>query len=105
VSETPIVSIFAHSWQRAKKEHICWLCGDPIAIGQRYFQTGGTVNGKMFKVKHCREKCEIVSEILNDNPDLALLAYQVTLTTLACACGGVSKMKPNEVPNIFASLK
>lgn len=79
MTDAPIVSIFAHSWQRAKKEHTCWLCGDTIQIGQRYFQTGGTVNGKFFKVKHCREKCEITSDILDQNPNLALLADQVTL--------------------------
>lgn len=79
MTEIPVVNIFAHSWQQAVKEHTCWLCGDTIQKGQIYMRTGGTVNGKMFKVKHCREKCEIAAEILYDNPDLALEAHKITL--------------------------
>lgn len=101
MTDAPIVTIFSHSWQRAKKEYTCWLCGDTIQVGQRYLQTGGTVNGNFFKVKHCREKCEIASEILDQHPDLALLAHQVTLNMPPLHSGGICKMKPDEVPNIF----
>jgi hypothetical protein len=65
------VNLFGHSHQRARKDHTCWDCGDVIPKGEGYYRTAGTVNGRMFSVKHCRKKCETTWERLDQNPHLA----------------------------------
>ena len=49
----PRINIFGGGWQRAAKEHTCWLCGETIAKGEGYFRTAGTVGGYL-----AREACE-----------------------------------------------
>ena len=74
----PQVNIFGGGWQRAAKEHTCWLCGETIAKGEGYFRTTGTVGGKMFSVKHCRKTCECTAEMLDQNPQLAHRVFEPT---------------------------
>lgn len=66
-----LVKIFGGGWQRAAKPHVCWLCGEIIPKGDGYFRTAGTVDGKMFSVKHCRKTCECAAEFLDQNPQHA----------------------------------
>ena len=75
---TPAVNIFGGGYQRAAKEHTCWLCGETIAKGEGYFRTTGTVGGKMFSVKHCRKKCECTADLLDQNPQLAHRVFEPT---------------------------
>lgn len=42
---TPAVNIFGGGYQRAAKEHTCWLCGETIAKGEGYFRTAGVSVG------------------------------------------------------------
>ena len=35
----PAINIFGGGYQRAAKEHTCWLCGETIAKGEGYFRT------------------------------------------------------------------
>ena len=81
----PQVNIFGGGWQRAAKEHTCWLCGENIAKGEGYFRTTGTVGGKMFSVKHCRKTCECTAEMLDQNPQLALRVFEPTFKHEASA--------------------
>lgn len=63
--------VFGHNWiNSCRKEHVCWCCSKTIPIGSKMLYTSGLANDKMFMVKHCRE-CEIVPEILDQNPKLA----------------------------------
>lgn len=73
------VSLFGGGWQRARKEHTCWCCGRVIPKGEGYFRTAGTVDGRMFSVKHCRTKCECTAELLDQNPRLAPAVFAPTL--------------------------
>jgi hypothetical protein len=73
------VNIFGGGYQRARKDHTCWTCGQPIPKGERFFRTACTVNGKMFTVKHCRIRCECTSEMLDQNPQLAAHVFSTTL--------------------------
>ncbi|QXN71566.1 hypothetical protein RCIROH_67 [Rhodobacter phage RcIroh] len=81
----PQVNIFGGGWQRAAKEHTCWLCGETIAKGEGYFRTTGTVGGKMFSVKHCRKTCECTAEMLDQNPQLAHRVFEPTFKHEASA--------------------
>lgn len=67
------------SYHRAAKDHVCWCCGDVIPKGANYFRQAGKVNGRFFAVKHCRVRCEIVPEILDQNPHLAPAVFHPTL--------------------------
>lgn len=74
------LKLFGFSYQRAAKDHKCWLCGDPIPKGTAYFRTAGTLDGRMFSVKHCRNKCECTAEMLDQNPHLAPAVFSPTFT-------------------------
>lgn len=65
------VILIGGNWQKARKEHTCWLCGETIVKGEGYYRTSGTVGGKFFSVKHCRQTCECTAEMLDQNPHLA----------------------------------
>ncbi len=82
---TPQINLFGGGWQRANKEHVCWCCGEPIAKGEGYFRTAGTVDGRMFSIKHCRRTCECTAEMLDQNPDLARFVFNPTLNSGASA--------------------
>lgn len=69
-SDLPTLEIFGGDYRRARKTHICWLCGKEIPANTKYFTTNGKVGGKMFSVKHHRETCEIVPEHLDQNVKL-----------------------------------
>lgn len=73
------ISIFSHGYERARQDYTCWCCGEVILNGASYFTTGGTVEGRFFKVKHCRSKCECTSEMLDQNPYLHLAVFSPTL--------------------------
>ncbi|PTX49079.1 hypothetical protein IQ03_02446 [Gemmobacter caeni] len=73
------LQIFGHQWRRAAKDHTCWLCGGRISRGEGYFISTGTVDGKMFSVKHCRSKCECAAETLEQNPHLWPAVFSPTL--------------------------
>lgn len=75
------VNLFGGGWQRARKDHICWDCGDVIPKGDGYHRTAGTVNGRMFSVKHCRKNCECCAEMLDQNPHLSPAVFAPTLET------------------------
>ncbi len=83
--EFPKLNLFGGGWQRANKEHVCWQCGETIAKGEGYFRTAGTVDGKMFSIKHCRKTCECTAELLDQNRDLAPLVFNPTLKSGAAA--------------------
>lgn len=76
--------IFGHRYWRARKDYTCWLCGGTIAKGSGYLRTAGTVKGRMFSVKHCREKCECTAEVLEQNPHLAQAVFHPTLSVWEC---------------------
>lgn len=73
------IAIFGHAYRRARKDYICWSCERVITKGSKYFRTSGTVDGKMFSVKHCRENCECTSDALNQNAYLANAVFHPTL--------------------------
>lgn len=75
------VTLFGGDYQRARKEHICWLCGDTIPVGTGYFKTTGKLDGRMFSVKHCRSKCECTAEMLDQNPNLAPAVFHPTFAS------------------------
>lgn len=64
---TDRITVIGGSWQRARKDHICWGCGGTIAPGEGYFRTFGKSDGKPFAVKHCRPKCEIIGDMLDQH--------------------------------------
>ena len=70
---------FGFSYQRAAKPHTCWLCGNPIAKGDKYFTASGNMDGKMFAIKHCRDQCECAGDMLDQNPNLAAGVFFKTL--------------------------
>lgn len=74
------MNIFGGGYQRAAKAHTCWLCGETIQKGAGYFRTAGTLDGKMFSVKHCRTTCECAAEMLDQNPHLAPSVFHPTFS-------------------------
>lgn len=74
------INIFGGSYQRARKDHTCWLCGDTIAKGTAYFRTSGVFDGKMFSVKHCRATCECTGEMLDQDPHLHPAVFHPTVS-------------------------
>jgi hypothetical protein len=72
-------NLFGGGFQRAKKDHTCWCCGRVISKGEGYFKTTGTMNGKIFSVKHCRKTCECTAEMLDQNPDLRIYVFEPCL--------------------------
>lgn len=73
------LNLFGSAYQSARKEHKCWLCGDSIPKGTKYFRTAGSLDGRMFSVKHCREECECTAEVLDQNPHLSPAVFSPTL--------------------------
>ena len=74
MSKARRISLIGGSWQRARKEHECYCCHRTIAKGEGYFRTFGKVDGKPFTVKHCRTKCEIFADTLDQHPNDDFLA-------------------------------
>lgn len=59
---------------KARKEHICDLCGQKIQIGEKYSRFRGKYDGDMFDIKHhllceriCRAYCEWAGDKEYDN--------------------------------------
>jgi hypothetical protein len=55
---------------KAAKPHRCWLCGDTIAKGDKYWRINGKAYNKPFSVPSCRPKCELLPETLDQNPHM-----------------------------------
>lgn len=70
--------LIAHKYQRARSQHKCWCCGQPIRVGEKYFRTSGNMNGKMFTVKYCRA-CECTADMLDQRSDIRPAVFEETL--------------------------
>lgn len=69
---------FGFRYQRARSQHKCWCCGQPIVVGEKYSRHSGNMNGKMFTVKYCRA-CELTSDMLDQNQHLRPAVFEETL--------------------------
>jgi len=58
------VTVWRDSWHRARKEHKCRACHEPIAVGHRYHLTFYIFEGDAHTVKRC-ERCQTIFEHLS----------------------------------------
>lgn len=70
---------FGFRYQRARNQHKCWCCGQPIVVGEKYSRHSGTMDLKMFTVKYCRA-CELTSDMLDQNPHLRPAVFCASLS-------------------------
>ena len=52
---------------KARKKHVCDLCGSKILLGQTYERYSGKYNGNMFDLKYCLDCGKIIDAFLEEN--------------------------------------
>lgn len=58
-------SMHSEAWYKARKQHKCCECRQPIEIGQQYQRVSGVWDGKFFTFKTC-ERCADLREALSE---------------------------------------
>jgi len=53
------VDIGAVRWPKAKKEHRCEDCNEPIPVGSKYQRASGKYDGEFFDIKTCSVCVEV----------------------------------------------
>lgn len=56
-------SVYTQRWRRARKQHACCTCREPIAIGDLYHFVSGIWDGESDSFKHCA-RCWRLYELL-----------------------------------------
>ena len=52
---------------KARKEHVCDLCGSKILLGQIYERYSGKYDGNMFDLKYCLNCEKVIDAFLDEN--------------------------------------
>ena len=52
---------------KARKEHVCDLCGSKILLGQTYERYSGKYDGNMFDLKYCLNCEKVIDAFLDEN--------------------------------------
>ena len=52
---------------KARKEHVCDLCGSKIRLGQTYERYSGKYDGNMFDLKYCLNCEKVIDAFLDEN--------------------------------------